>query len=114
LIDFCYFFYFIFDVARGDVDKHLIDFEQLCGARGGGDAAVRSLYWVAHKNLTFMLVLDTERERNAAILLARRFAFDCNVRYPTPLTAISLCMSSCSLLHHNFLRQNYDVNVISQ
>jgi hypothetical protein len=52
---------------------------QLCGARGGGDAAVRSLYWVAHKNLTFMLVLDTERERNAAILLARRFAFDCNI-----------------------------------
>jgi hypothetical protein len=54
-------------------------FMQLCGARGGGDAAVRSLYWVAHKNLTFMLVLDSERERNAAILLARQFAFDVNV-----------------------------------
>jgi hypothetical protein len=26
-----------------------------------------------------MLVLDSERERNAAIMLARRFAFDCNV-----------------------------------
>lgn len=52
---------------------------QLCGARGGGDAAGRSMYWVAHKNLTFMLVLDSERERNAAIMLARRFAVDVNV-----------------------------------
>jgi len=26
-----------------------------------------------------MLVLDSERERNAAIMLARRFAFDVNV-----------------------------------
>uniref|UniRef100_A0A7I4CH18 Stomatal closure-related actin-binding protein PH domain-containing protein n=1 Tax=Physcomitrium patens TaxID=3218 RepID=A0A7I4CH18_PHYPA len=52
---------------------------QLCGARGGGDAAARSLYWVANKSLTFMLVLDSERERNAAIMLARRFAYDCNV-----------------------------------
>ncbi|KAG0563576.1 hypothetical protein M758_8G041500 [Ceratodon purpureus] len=52
---------------------------QLCGARGGGDAAARSMYWVAHKNHTFMLVLDSERERNAAIMLARRFAYDCNV-----------------------------------
>ncbi|KAG0563571.1 hypothetical protein M758_8G041000 [Ceratodon purpureus] len=57
---------------------------QLCGARGGGDAAARSLYWVAHKNLTFMLVLDSERERNAAIMLARRFAFDCNVMLGGP------------------------------
>jgi hypothetical protein len=52
---------------------------QVCGARGGGDAAARSMYWVAHKNSTFMLVLDSERERNAAIMLARRFAFDCNI-----------------------------------
>jgi len=52
---------------------------QLCGARGGGDAACRSMFWQAHKNLTFMLVLDSERERNAAIMLARRFAFDVNV-----------------------------------
>ena len=58
---------------RGAVDM------QLCGARGGGDAAPRSMYWVAHRNLTFMLVLDSERERNAAIMLARRFAYDCNV-----------------------------------
>lgn len=57
----------------------------MCGARGGGDAAVRSLYWVAHKNLTFMLVLDSERERNAALMLARRFAFDVNVCSSTTL-----------------------------
>ncbi|KAG0571686.1 hypothetical protein KC19_VG034000 [Ceratodon purpureus] len=41
---------------------------ELCGARGGGDAAARSMYWVAQKNHTFMLVLDSERERNAAIM----------------------------------------------
>ena len=52
---------------------------QLCGARGGGQAAVRALYWVANKNLSLMLVLESERERNAAILLARRFARDQNV-----------------------------------
>lgn len=52
---------------------------QLCGARGGGQAAARALYWVANKGLSLMLVLDSERERNAAILLARRFADDQNV-----------------------------------
>lgn len=52
---------------------------QLCGARGGGQAAVRALYWVANKSLSLMLVLESERERNAAILLARRFARDQNV-----------------------------------
>jgi hypothetical protein len=52
---------------------------QLCGARGAGQAAVRSLYWVANKGLSLMLVLESERERNAAILLARRFASNQNV-----------------------------------
>lgn len=52
---------------------------QLCGARGGGQAASRALYWVANKSLSLMLVLESERERNAAILLARRFARDQNV-----------------------------------
>ncbi|KAH8955101.1 hypothetical protein BDL97_08G117000 [Sphagnum fallax] len=51
----------------------------LCGARGAGQAAVRSLYWVANKGLSLMLVLESERERNAAILLARRFASNQNV-----------------------------------
>ena len=52
---------------------------QVCGARGGGQAAARALYWVANKSLSFILVLESERERNAAILLARRFARDQNV-----------------------------------
>jgi len=52
---------------------------QLCGARGGGQATSRALYWVASKSLSLMLVLESERERNAAILLARRFARDQNV-----------------------------------
>ncbi|CAM6129344.1 unnamed protein product [Calypogeia fissa] len=47
---------------------------QLCGARGGGDSAAQGLFWVVSKGVTFMLVLESERERNAAILLARRFA----------------------------------------
>jgi hypothetical protein len=52
---------------------------QLCGARGGGQAASRALYWVANKSVSLMLVLESERERNAAILLARRFARDQDV-----------------------------------
>jgi hypothetical protein len=60
---------------------------QLCGGRGGGDAAARSLYWSPRRGVQFMLVLETERDRNAAIMLARRFAFDCNV---------------CLLLHLHF------------
>ncbi len=52
---------------------------QLCGARGGGQAAARALYWVPNKGLSLMLVLESERERNAAIMLARRFACDQNV-----------------------------------
>ncbi|KAL3687071.1 hypothetical protein R1sor_013380 [Riccia sorocarpa] len=47
---------------------------QLCGARGGGDSAAQGLYWVPKKGMTFMLVLESERERNAAILLARKFS----------------------------------------
>ncbi len=62
---------------------------QLCGARGGGQAAMRSLYWVANKGLSLMLVLESERERNAAIMLSRRFASDQNV--------------SCSLIIFIFL-----------
>lgn len=47
---------------------------KLCGARGGGDSAAQGLFWVPKKDQTFMLVLESVRERNAAIILARRFA----------------------------------------
>ncbi|CAA7398344.1 unnamed protein product [Spirodela intermedia] len=57
---------------------------QLCGVRGGGNAAARSLFWQARKGPSFTLAFESERERNAAIMLARRFAFDCNVSLVGP------------------------------
>ncbi|KAJ9172303.1 hypothetical protein P3X46_015552 [Hevea brasiliensis] len=52
---------------------------QLCGVRGVGNAAAQALFWQANKELSFVLAFESERERNAAIMLARRFAFDCNI-----------------------------------
>lgn len=57
---------------------------QVCGARGGGNAAAQGLFWQAKKGLSFLLVFESERERNAAIMLARRFAFDCNIMLAGP------------------------------
>ncbi|KAM7273259.1 hypothetical protein ACFE04_027923 [Oxalis oulophora] len=52
---------------------------QLCGVRGGGNAAAQALFWQSKKGVSYVLAFETERERNAAIMLGRRFAFDCNV-----------------------------------
>ncbi|KAF5471076.1 hypothetical protein F2P56_011549 [Juglans regia] len=52
---------------------------QLCGVRGAGNAAAQALFWQAKKGLSFVIAFESERQRNAAILLARRFAFDCNI-----------------------------------
>ncbi|XP_072958820.1 stomatal closure-related actin-binding protein 1-like isoform X1 [Typha angustifolia] len=52
---------------------------QLCGARGGGNAAAQALFWRAKKGLHFTLAFESVRERNAAVMLARRFAIDCNI-----------------------------------
>ncbi|MBA0857474.1 hypothetical protein Goshw_012941, partial [Gossypium schwendimanii] len=52
---------------------------QLCGVRGGGNAAAQALFWLAKKEFSVVLAFESERDRNAAIMLARRFAFDCNV-----------------------------------
>ncbi|KAL6988069.1 Stomatal closure-related actin-binding protein 1 [Sarracenia purpurea var. burkii] len=57
---------------------------QLCGFRGGGNSAAKSLFWLARKGHSFVLVFESERERNAAILLARRYALDCNVMLVGP------------------------------
>ncbi|KAK6144110.1 hypothetical protein DH2020_020930 [Rehmannia glutinosa] len=57
---------------------------QLCGIRGGGNAAAQSIYWQAKIGLSFILAFESERERNAAIMLARRFAFDCNIMLAGP------------------------------
>lgn len=52
---------------------------QLCGVRGGGDAAPQSIFWQPRKGLSFVLAFETTRERNSALMLARRFAIDCNI-----------------------------------
>ncbi|XP_057484208.1 stomatal closure-related actin-binding protein 1-like [Actinidia eriantha] len=57
---------------------------QLCGIRGGGNAAAQALFWQAKSGHSFVLAFESERERNAAIMLARRFAFDCNIMLAGP------------------------------
>nr|GME04110.1 stomatal closure-related actin-binding protein 1 [Ipomoea batatas] len=57
---------------------------QLCGVRGGGNAAAQAAFWQAKEGLSFVLAFETERERNAAIMLARRFSFDCNITLAGP------------------------------
>ncbi|CAL5085061.1 unnamed protein product [Urochloa decumbens] len=52
---------------------------QLCGVRGGGDAAPQAIFWQPRKELSFVLGFETTRERNSALMLARRFAMDCNI-----------------------------------
>ncbi|KAF5447653.1 hypothetical protein F2P56_033187 [Juglans regia] len=63
---------------------------QLCGVRGGGNAAAQALFWQAKKGLSFVIAFESERERNAAIMLARRFAFDCNIILAGPDDTASL------------------------
>lgn len=57
---------------------------QLCGFRGGGNSAAKSLFWQARKGQSFVLVFESERDRNTAIVLARRYALDCNVMLVGP------------------------------
>ncbi|XP_027330629.1 stomatal closure-related actin-binding protein 1 isoform X2 [Abrus precatorius] len=57
---------------------------QLCGVRGGGNAAAQALFWQPKQGHSFILAFESERERNAAIMLARRFAFDCNIMLAGP------------------------------
>ncbi|KAG8079549.1 hypothetical protein GUJ93_ZPchr0007g3065 [Zizania palustris] len=52
---------------------------QLCGVRGSGDAAPQAIYWQPRKDLSLVLGFETTRERNSAIMLARRYAIDCNI-----------------------------------
>lgn len=63
---------------------------QLCGFRGGGNSAAKSLFWQARKGQSFVLVFESERERNAAMILARRYALDCNVLLAGPDDQASL------------------------
>jgi len=52
---------------------------QLCGVRGGGEAASQAMFWQPSNDLSLVLAFETARERNTAIMLARRFAIDCNI-----------------------------------
>jgi hypothetical protein len=44
---------------------------QVCGARGGGDAAAQGLFLCLGPTLVFMLALESAKQRNAAIMLIR-------------------------------------------
>ncbi|TKY46633.1 Stomatal closure-related actin-binding protein 1 [Spatholobus suberectus] len=55
------------------------EYYSTCGVRGGGNAAAQAVFWLPKQGLSFVLAFESERERNAAIMLARRFAFDCNI-----------------------------------
>ncbi|TYG39004.1 hypothetical protein ES288_D13G270000v1 [Gossypium darwinii] len=63
---------------------------QLCGVRGGGNTAAQALFWLAKKGFSVVLAFESERDRNAAIMLARRFAFDCNIMLAGPDDRTSL------------------------
>mmetsp|Transcript_62778 Transcript_62778/g.198836 ORF Transcript_62778/g.198836 Transcript_62778/m.198836 type:complete len:473 (+) Transcript_62778:208-1626(+) len=47
---------------------------QVCGARGGGDAAALGLFLALKPKLIFMLACESARERNAAVMLIRSMA----------------------------------------
>lgn len=51
----------------------------LCGVRGDGKASAKSLFWQPRKGLSYVLTFESEKERNAAIMVARKHAFDCSV-----------------------------------
>ncbi|XP_075511465.1 stomatal closure-related actin-binding protein 3-like isoform X3 [Primulina tabacum] len=57
---------------------------QLCGFRGGGNSAAKSLFWQARKGQSFVVVFESENERNGALILARKYASDCNVLLAGP------------------------------
>ncbi|XP_010525425.1 PREDICTED: stomatal closure-related actin-binding protein 3-like [Tarenaya hassleriana] len=59
-------------------------FMQLCGVRGKANAPAKALFWQPRKGLTFVLTFESEKDRNAAIVLARKYAFDCNVTLVGP------------------------------
>ncbi|XP_054802604.1 stomatal closure-related actin-binding protein 2-like isoform X2 [Prosopis cineraria] len=52
---------------------------QLCGVRSDTSNAAKALFWQARKGLSFVLTFESERDRNAAIMVARKYALDCNV-----------------------------------
>lgn len=76
-------FFFSIDYAVStfpDSHSHIFAFlMKLCGVRGDGNAAAKSLFWQPRKGLSYVLTCESERERNAAIMVARKHALDCSV-----------------------------------
>ncbi|KAH0924641.1 hypothetical protein HID58_016897 [Brassica napus] len=57
---------------------------QLCGVRGNANAPAKALFWQPRKGLSFLLTFESEQERNAAIVLSRKYAYDCSVTLVGP------------------------------
>uniref|UniRef100_A0A804QYL3 Stomatal closure-related actin-binding protein 1 n=2 Tax=Zea mays TaxID=4577 RepID=A0A804QYL3_MAIZE len=57
---------------------------KLCGSRGGGNAAARAVFWHPRKGSSYTLAFETDRDRNAAIMIARKFASNCNIALAGP------------------------------
>ncbi|EXB54224.1 hypothetical protein L484_002074 [Morus notabilis] len=72
---------------------------QLCGYRGESNTAAKALFWQARKGLSFVLTFESERDRNAAITLARKYAHDCNTLTLTLTLTDSHSHLSDSLSH---------------
>lgn len=74
-------------LSRGWINKTRESYStsmQLCGVRGGGNAASKSLFWQVRKGLSYVLTFESERDRNAAIMIARKYALDCHVELIGP------------------------------
>eukprot|EP00873_Tetraselmis_striata_P019472 jgi/Tetstr1/439736/TSEL_028155.t1 len=52
---------------------------QVCGARGGGDAASHGVYLCLQPNLALMLACENAHDRNVCIMLIRQFALKHNI-----------------------------------
>ncbi|KAA0025870.1 hypothetical protein IC582_019056 [Cucumis melo] len=74
-------------LSRGWITKARENYSssmQLCGVRDDRSTATKALFWQGRKGLSFMLMFESERDRNAAIMLARKYANDCNVMLAGP------------------------------
>ena len=52
---------------------------ELGGVRGSVSVASKSLFWQARKGLSYVLTFESERDRNAAIIIARKCALDYHI-----------------------------------
>ncbi|KAK8514607.1 hypothetical protein V6N12_057507 [Hibiscus sabdariffa] len=71
----------LFNINAGD---HFSSLLQLCGTRGDANAPAKSLFWQPRKGLSYVLTFESHKERNAAIMIARKHALDCSVMLGGP------------------------------